>query len=385
MPDRPELLRFTPPRHLKAGGIALLCLAFIVAAWGLASRVIADQDVAGWTAAQAVPTVRVVNLAGVAPTHLLLLPGDIEAYFSAPVHARATGYLKRWYTDIGAKVKAGQVLAEIDTPDLDQQLAQAKANLATAIANQKLAELEAHRYRTLGAQNAIAQELVDEKVGALEADVAASAAARANVRQLEAQESFKKIVAPFDGVVTSRATDVGALITVGTPTDVPLFTVADEHKLRVYVHVPQNYSAAVRPGLSASFTVPQFPGRSFAAALTATAEAVDVQSGTLLAEFQVDNADGALKPGDYAQMRIVVPSDASTLMVPASALIFRENGMAVATVDARSRVVMKPIAIGRDLGASVEVSSGLARSDRVVDNPPDSLRDGDPVRIAARR
>jgi RND family efflux transporter MFP subunit len=224
--------------------------------------------------------------------------------------------------------------------------------------------------------------LVDQNVGAWEADKAATAAALANVKQLEAQEGFKTLVAPFDGIVTSRSTDIGALISVGSPTDVPLFTVADEHRLRIYVHVPQNSAALVTPGQEATFTVPQFPGTTFTATLATTSEAVDAASGTLLAEFQTDNAGDNLKPGEYAQMRFILTNPAGSVVLPSSALMFRDTGMAVATVDAQNRIVMKPITIGRDLGQTVEVSDGLSRSDRVVDNPPDALRPGDVVRIA---
>lgn len=385
MPDRHDILRHTPPRHLRTAAIVAASIALVIVVLGVVSRVRAGQDLSQSTERAAIPTVSVLETASAAQPRELVLPGDIEAYYSAPVHARATGYLKRWYTDIGTEVKAGQTLAEIDTPDLDQQLAQARGNLGTAVANEKLAEVEARRYRALLAQNAIATELVDEKVGALEADVAAVAAARANVRQLMAEVSFKKISAPFDGVVTSRSTDVGALITVGTATDVPLFTVADEHRLRIYVRVPQNYAAAIKPGLSATFTVPQYPGRTFAATLATTAQAVDATSGTQLVEFQADNADRALKPGEYAQTRFTIPAQASTIVVPASVLLFREGGMSVATLDRNNRIVIKRITISRDLGSAVEVAAGLGRRDRIVDNPPDSLSNGDLVRVAAAR
>jgi RND family efflux transporter MFP subunit len=381
MPDQANILRYTPPRRLKAIGIIVLCIAATVVALGVISRVRANQNLAHWTDSQAIPTVNVVELSDAGRTSALVLPGDVEAFDSAPVHSRVTGYLKKWYTDIGTVVKSGQTLAEIDIPDLDQQLDQAKANLNLAIANENLAAITAKRYRALLAENAIAPEATDEKVGAWQADIAATAAARAAVGQLEAEESFKTITAPFDGVVTSRSTDIGALITVGTPTDVPLFTVSDEHRLRIYVHVPQNYSSLVKPGMTATFVVPQYPGRVFTATLATTADAVDALSGTLLSQFQIDNADHALKPGDYAQVHFDVPSRANTLVVPASALIFRNGGMSVATVGPDSRIVMKRITIGRDLGNSVEVSTGLSRDDRVVNNPPDSLEQGNVVHV----
>jgi RND family efflux transporter MFP subunit len=315
----------------------------------------------------------------------LVLPGNVQAFYTAPVYARVTGYLKAWYTDIGASVKAGQTLADIETPDLDQQVVAAKGNLGVAVANQNLAAITAKRYVALFAQNAIAAMARDQAIGAVDADIAATNAARGNLGQLVAEENFKKIAAPFDGVVTSRSTDVGALITVGTPGDVPLFTVSDLSKLRIYVSVPQNDSALVQPGMTAKFTVPQYPGRTFTAALATTADSVNTTSGTLLAEFHVDNADFALKPGDYAQINFVIPSRANTLLVPASALMFRDNGMSVATVGPDGRIALKSITVGRDLGSSVEVSAGLLRSDRIVNNPPDFVGQGTLVHIASTR
>ena len=382
MPNDSNILRYIPPRKLKMAAIVILCVAAGIVTLGLINRVRANQNITQWTDAQAVPIVAVVALSNANPNNALTLPGNVQAFYTAPVFARVTGYLKTWYTDIGAKVRAGQTLADIATPDLDQQVVAARGNLAVAVANQKLAAITDERFEALFAQNAIAAETRDQALGALNADIAATEAARGNLGQLVAEEKFKQIVAPFDGVVTSRSTDVGALITVGTPSDVPLFTVSDESKLRIYVNVPQNYSALVQPDMKATFSVPQYPGRTFTATLATTAESVNAISGTLLAEFHIDNPDGALKPGDYVQMNLAIPSRGSTLLVPASALIFRDRGMSVATVGPDDRIVMKPIAIARDLGSYVEVSSGLSRTDRVVDNPPDSLRQGNLVRIA---
>jgi RND family efflux transporter MFP subunit len=384
MPDQANMLHYTPPRRLKTIGLVVLCIAAAIVAIGLSSRVRANHNLAQWTDAQTVPTVTVVNLADASRTSELVLPGNVQAFYTAPVYARVTGYLRHWYTDIGAVVKSGQMLADIETPDLDQQVVAAQGSLAVAVANQKLAAITAKRYETLFAENALSAEAKDQAVGALNADIAATEAARGNLGQLVAEQAFKTIVAPFDGIVTSRSTDVGALIVVGTPTDVPLFTVSDEHRLRIYVSVPQNYSALVRPGMTATFTVPQYPGRIFTATLATTSDAVNIQNGTLLAQFQIDNTDHALKPGDYAQVHFDVPSRANTLLVPASALIFRDGGMSVATVGPDSRIVMKRITIGRDLGNSVEVSTGLSRDDRVVNNPPDSLEQGNPVHVTGR-
>ena len=382
MPDHAAFLKYSPLRWLMAIGLIALCVAVAAVALGLAGRARASQNLAQWTDGRAITTVNVIGLANAGGNNALTLPGDVEAFDSAPVHSRVTGYLKKWYTDIGTAVKAGQVLAEVATPDLDQQVIASRGNLAIAVANQKLAAITAKRYEALFAQNAIAAETKDQAVGTLDADIAATEAARGNLGQLVAEESFKQIVAPFDGIVTSRSTDIGALITVGTSTDVPLFTVSDEHRLRIYVRVPQNYSSLVKPGMTATFTVPQFPDRVFAATLATTADAVDTLSGTLLCQFQIDNSDYALKPGDYAQVHFDVPSHASALVVPASALVFRDGGMSVATVGPDGRIAMKRITIGRDLGTSVEVSTGLSRNERVVNNPPDFLEQGTLVRVA---
>jgi RND family efflux transporter MFP subunit len=384
MPDQENPLRYIPPRRLKAIALIVFCFAAAAVALGLTTRVRASQNLAHWTDGQAVPTVNVISPSDAGRNSTLVLPGNVQAFYTAPVYARVTGYLKTWYTDIGASVKAGQTLADIETPDLDQQVVAAKGNLGVAIANQNLAAITAKRYVALFAQNAIAAMVKDQAIGAVDADIAATNAARGNLGQLVAEENFKKIVAPFDGVVTSRSTDVGALITVGTPGDVPLFTVSDLSKLRIYVSVPQDDSALVQPGMTAKFTVPQYPGRTFTATLATTADSVNTTSGTLLAEFHVDNADFALKPGDYAQINFDIPSRANTLLVPSSALMFRDNGMSVATVGPDGRVTLKSITVGRDLGSSVEVSAGLLRSDRVVNNPPDFIGQGTLVHIASR-
>jgi membrane fusion protein, multidrug efflux system len=385
MPDQPNPLRYVAPPRLKTIGLAALGLGAAIVALGVISRASADQGLASWTNAQAVPTVTVVSLnAGGGPSSLVL-PGDVQAFNSAPSYARVSGYLKRWYADIGAQVKAGQVLADIDTPDLDQQLLQAKADLGTAVANQHLSQITATRWAGLLAQQAVSQQDADNRNGDLAAKQALTAAARANVARLEALESFKRIVAPFDGVVTTRSTDIGDLITAGAPGSTPLFTVADESRLRIYVHVPQSYSADIKPGMTASFTVPEFPGRSFTATLATNADAITPQSGTLLVQLQIDNGDRALKPGDYAQVRFGLPANIGVIQVPASALMFRDAGMSVATIGPGGRVAMKSVTVGRDLGTTVEIASGLTSADRVIDNPPDSLRAGDLVRIAAAR
>jgi RND family efflux transporter MFP subunit len=382
MPDQPHILRHAPPRRLKTVAVVALCAAAGLVAFGMISRVEADQRVGTWTGQRAIPVVKVISLRGEGPGSLVL-PGNIQAFDTAPIHARVPGYLKAWYADIGAPVKAGQLLALIDTPDLDQQLAQAKADLQTAVANQHLADITAKRWAGLLAEDATSHQDADNKNGDLEAKTALVASARANVDRLLALESFKRITAPFDGVVTTRSTDIGALIAVGGVTDTPLFTVSDERKLRIYVEVPQSYTASIKSGLVATFTAPEFPGRTFTASLVTTATAIAPQTGTLLVQFQIDNADRALKPGDYVQVHFDLPATAAAIQAPPSALMFRDSGMAVAVVGPGGRAVIKPVTLGRDFGSTVEIATGLAASDRVIDNPPDSLRGGDEIRIAA--
>jgi RND family efflux transporter MFP subunit len=274
------------------------------------------------------------------------------------------------------------MVAEIDTPELDQQLAAAKADLATAVANQSLAQTTAKRWNSLLSQDAVSRQEAEEKNGDLAAKTALVGAAKANVQRLEALEGFKRIVAPFDGVVTARNTDIGALINTGGPNDPGLFTVADVHRLRVYVSVPQDEAADFHPGETVSLTAPEYPGRSFQATLASTSGAIGAQSGALLVEAQLDNADGALKPGDYVQVSFNLPAQAGAVRVPAGALMFRHDGMAVAVVGPHGHVTIKPVTIARDLGSAVEIAIGLSPGDAVIANPPDSIVNGEVVRVA---
>jgi RND family efflux transporter MFP subunit len=381
MPEPIDALRHTPPRHLKLVGVGAACVAALVVAAGLFARVNADQALKTWTHDQAVPTVALAKVAGGGEREMVL-PGDVQAFYNAPIHARTSGYLKRWYVDIGAPVKAGQLLAEIDTPDLDQQVLQARANLATAQANQRLSATTAKRWEGLVAQDAVSRQEADEKAGDLAARTSAVNAAAADLNRLLAQQSFKRIVAPFDGVVTSRNTDIGALISVGGAADTALFTVADQHRLRIYVSVPQSYSALIRHGQPAKLSVPEYPGQTFTASVINDAQSVGA-NGALLVELQLDNADGRLKPGSYAQVTFGLTSAATTTQVPATAVLFRHDGPTVAVVGPDNRVKIQPIKIARDLGTQVEVGAGVGPGDKVIDNPPEALVDGDTVKIAA--
>lgn len=380
MRDQPDILRHTAPPRLRFWAVTALCLAGAIVAGGIGLRLYNDHRAADWADQQDVRTVQLVKLSD-AQGGALILPGDVQPWINAPIYSRVSGYLRKWYVDIGTKVKAGQILADLDTPDLDGQVAQGKADLNTAIANQKLSEVTARRWDSLLAQGAVARQDADAKDSDLAAKNAMVASARANLDHLQAMESFKHLVAPFDGIVTSRGVDVGALVLVGTPGATPLFNVADETKLRIYVRVPQTEAGAMTPGTIATFTVPELPGKSFTAKLAASAEAVVSSSGTQLLQFQVDNRDGLIKPGDYAEMHFEVPGAPGAVHVPATALMFRDQGMMVATVGPDNRVRLKVVTIRRDLGTHVEVASGLSLNDRVIDNPADALRDGDPVKI----
>ena len=379
MPD-PAVTHISTPR-LRLAGIVLACVAALVVVAGLVTRVSADQSMKAWTRDQSIPTISLAKVDG-GGVRQLVLPGDVQAFYTAPIHARVSGYLKRWYADIGAPVKAGQVLAEVDTPDLDQQVLQARADLATAQANQGLAASTSKRWEGLVAKDAVTRQEAEEKSGDLAAKTSLVNAARANLNRLLALESFKKITAPFDGVVTARSTDIGQLITTGSPNDAALFTVADQRQLRVYVRVPQNYSALIHKGLTADLTVPEYAGQRFTAVVANTAQAIGPQSGAELVELRLENTDGRIKSGAYAQVTFRLTAPAATTQIPVTAIQYRHNGPVVAVVGPDSHVKIRPVIVARDLGSSVEIGSGLSASDRVVDNPPESLADGDLVRIA---
>ena len=371
-------------RRLKLAGLVGSVAAVALVGWGVFARARDAGQMQTWADDRATPAVRVVNPRGSGGAEGLELPGQLQAYNDAPIYARVPGYLKSWNEDIGAKVKAGQLLAVIDAPELDQQLAEAQANLATAQANLTLAKVTADRFSDLAGDDAVSKQDADEKTGALAARTAAVQAAQADVQRLRALESFKRIVAPFDGVVTQRSANIGALVNAGSGASATsaLFNVADVHKLRVYAQVPQSASAAIHAGMAASLTLPQYPGRTFAAQVVSDAGAVSAQTGSLLVELQVANEDGALKPGDYAQVRFALPQGANIVRVPASALIFRRQGLQIATVGADDHAHLRLVSIARDLGGEVELNGGVGPSDRVIDTPPDSLEDGDVVRIA---
>jgi RND family efflux transporter MFP subunit len=369
-------------RGLRIAGLVGATVAALLVAGGIAARASQSKRLRQLTSAQAVPTVAVVQPERGSSSYAMELPGRLEAYSRAPIYARVSGYLKDWKVDIGGQVQAGQLLAEIDTPDLDQQLSQAKADLMTAQANATLAKTTAVRWRLLLKTNSVSVQDVDVRNSDLLAKQAIVKAAAANVERLQVMERFKKIVAPFSGTVTARKTDVGDLINAGGGSGVELFMLSDTHKLRLYMNVPQNYAARITPGTKAQLTVPEHPGQTFAATVEASARSVDAASGSTLVQLAVNNEAGELFPGAFANVRFDLPLASVNLRVPSSALIFDHSGLRVATVGADSRVVFKAVKVARDLGDFVEISSGLTLEDRVIDSPPDGIGTGDPVRIA---
>jgi RND family efflux transporter MFP subunit len=364
------------------GASVLLLLAIAAAYEGISTRAKVLSAVTKETQDRAVPTVAVTQPERGMPQEEIVLPGTMQAFTDAPIFARTNGYLRKWYADIGTHVRAGQLLAEIDAPEVEQQLQQAKADQATAEANERLAQTTATRYRDLIKSESVAQQDLDNANGNLEARQAAVESARANVKRLEQLRGFTRIEAPFAGVITARNTDIGALIDSGSNAH-ELFHVADTHRLRVFVNVPEVYSRSARPGITTDLTLKEFPARRFTGTLARTAQAIDVASRTLLTEIDVDNAKGDLLPGSYCEAHLKLPQATPTLKLPASALIFKTDELQAAVVDAAHRVTLKTVVIGRDFGNTVEIVSGLDEHDSVIVNPPDSLASGQIVRVVS--
>jgi len=370
------------PSHIARYAWIALAVALILAAWGIISRVHARSNLAKETAAATILQVTTLKPTQSSAFEDLVLPGSVQAFIEAPIYARTSGYLKSWNTDIGSPVKKGQLLAEIEAPEVDQQYSQAQADLGTAHANSELALSTNERWKGLLATHSVSQQDADTKAGDAAAKRAAEESAGANLRRLRDLESFKRVLAPFDGVVTQRNTDVGALITAGQNSGAALFRIADTSKLRIYVLVPEPYAAATVPGMEAELRFSEHTGKSFPAAVVRTANALDPALRTLQVELQVDNPHGELFPGSYAEVHFKVPGSSESLSVPANSLLFRAAGLQVAIVDADDHVRLKTIQPGRDFGKSIEVLSGIGANDNVVVNPPDSLTDGTAVQIA---
>jgi RND family efflux transporter MFP subunit len=363
--------------------LAVVTAAVIVVA-GLLPRIQARTALRRETAEMAVPAVVVVQPKRSAPAQEIVLPANVQAFADAPIYARTNGYLKRWYVDIGTRVKEGQLLAEIDTPEVNQQLRQSRADLATAQANLNLSKITSERYAGLLMSDSVSKQEADNAAGDYEAKQANLQSAQANVKRLEELKSFQKIYAPFSGVITARNTDIGALIDSGSSGGVrtELFHIVQPDKLRVYVSVPQIYSQAAKPGLIAELTLSEFPGRPFVGKLVRTANAIDPTSRTLLVEIAVNNPIGQLFTGSYAEVHLKLPTAASAFILPVNTLLFRSEGLRIAAVGDGQHVELRPITLGHDFGSEVEVIAGLNGGENVIVNPPDSLVTGETVRIA---
>ncbi|WP_213880852.1 efflux RND transporter periplasmic adaptor subunit [Pseudomonas sp. dw_358] len=373
----------TPSRkRLMLLGVSGLTLAAVLVASGLAVRSRQAHAVTHWTESQALPIVSVFKPSTDNKAGVLTLPAHLQAWSQAAINARVSGYLKDWKTDIGTHVVAGQVLAQIDSPDLDQQLAQAHARLVQEQADARLAETSATRWQNLLNGHSVSRQEVDEKSAAAAAARATVEAAQADYARLLDLTNYKTLRAPFDGTVTARNTDVGALIKADSGSATELFTVSDTHQLRLYVPVPQNYAAVIHAGMTVKLTVPEHPGKQYEGQLVGNSTAVDMRSGTLLAQFVVKNPDDTLMPGDYAEATLSIPPGAQGVSIPSSAMIFRAQGTQVAVIDKDNHVHLRDIHISMDLGATLFIDQGLTATDRVIDNPPDALREGDPVKLA---
>ena len=375
----------TPPavsrRGLRLTGIAAVALAATVVIVGIATRKMADARLREWTEIQAVPVVAIAVPDNRGNRTSLDLPARLEAYSQAQIYSRVPGYLKEWTADIGAPVKAGQLLAEIDAPDLDQQIMQAQAGVASATANANLSNATLQRGQSLVQSGAVSKQDLDQRAADFANKSGLVKSAQANLDMLRVLEKYKRLVAPFDGLVTARTTDVGALISAGG-NGPPLFVVSDTRKLRVMVNVPQNYVPSIEMGTKAQVSVPEYPGRTFSATVEASARSVEFASGTTRMQLVVDNASGDLMTGAFANVRLELPHPEVAINVPASALIFDQSGLRVATIGPNNRVVLKTVTISRDLGKVVEIATGLNADDRVIESPPDGIASGDLVRVA---
>jgi RND family efflux transporter MFP subunit len=354
----------------------------VVGAFTLIQRRSQYRALAKETETLAIPTVSVIHATAANGQEDLVLPGTMQAYVESPIYARTSGYVKKWYHDIGTRVKQGALLADIDTPEVDQQLSQAKADLATAQANANLSKITADRLQELIKTDGVSKQEVDNAVGDLAAKNATVNSAEANVGRLEELEGFKHVVAPFSGVVTRRQTDIGQLVNAGNGgASQELFSLAQTDPLRVYVNVPEAYAPAIRAGLPAYLELVQYPGRKFEGKVVRTAEAIDLASRTLLTEVDVPNRAGELLPGGYAQVHLAVQVSGEHVQVPVNALLFRSEGLRAVVVGSDNKLHLQPLTIGRDYGTTLEVLQGLSASDWIVLNPADSLEDGQQVNV----
>jgi RND family efflux transporter MFP subunit len=377
-----EDFRIPSRRSLLTTAAAGVLLAGLVIGYGFIGRAQSKQEVVDWTNTQATPTVALAQPIPGSPHQTLTLPGNIQPFNRAAIFARVNGYVKGWDHDIGSAVKAGQVLATVDAPDLDQQLGQAKATLASVRANHQIASLTASRNNILLQKQIVAQQLADQTSADEKAKEAVVDANEANVRQLEAMQSFKTLAAPFDGVVTARNVEIGMLINSGGSGQ-PLFEVSDLHRVRIYVQVPQSFTAGLAPGMKAKFEMPQYPGVQFDATLSHISKAINSNSHSMQVELQADNAAGKFFGGSYCNVHFELPVDPNLVKIPSTALVTGNQGTQVAILDSNDKVVLKNVQLGRDFGDSVEVLAGLSPSDRIINSPPETLAAGDAVRVVA--
>ncbi len=374
-------------RHLKLS-IGLACIVAALLAVGIVPRLAASRALTKQVDAQRDPTVELISPRLAPTSQELLLPGSVTPYADASIYARTSGYIRRWYTDIGARVKAGQTLADIETPELNAQLKQARADEAAAQANYDYAASTAKRWQTMLQTQSVSQQDAETKTSDMQAKRAALEAAQANVARLSELVSYEKVTAPFDGVITARNVDIGTLVTAGGSPGLAgnpgeLFHIEQTGKLRIFVNVPQNDAAYVSTGTQVSLTTQQYPGRRFAATVARSADAIDPVSRTLRVEIDVDNSNGALMPGAYAQAHLALQTTHPALELPVSALLFRPDAVTVAVVGSDNKVRLQQVTIGRDFGTYVEVATGVTQGDRVIDNPGDAIVDGEAVRIAS--
>ncbi len=369
------------PRKTRALLLCGAALAAGAAAWGIWSRQHAEAALEQATDAAAVPTVAVTVAAAGPAEEEIVLPGTVQAEYDTPIYARTSGYVKRWYTDIGAPVKAGDLLAEIDSPEVDRQLRQAKADLQTAEANNRVAQATARRVHLLLPTQSVSAQQDDQASSDAAAKAALVASNQANVERLEQLVGFERVVAPYDGIVTARETDVGSLINAGSGSGPELFRVADTRKLRIYVQVPQSYAPRIKPGVATDLRFPEYPGRAFSARLVRSANALDPKARTLLVELEADNANGELFPGGYTDVHFKLPATDRGVRVAANTLLFRAEGPRIATVSADGHAELHAITLGRDFGTTIEVPTGLAPGDAVILNPPASLETGALVHV----
>ncbi len=375
-----------PKAHapVKAGRAVVLLsvVAVAVALTGIRGRSHDEEKLARWTDDQAVPTVAVVSPKRGGETRTVVLPGDVEAFYNASLHGQVSGYVRSWRKDIGAKVRQGDILAVVDTPEIDERISVAESELIKAKANQQLAHVTEQRWNSLRGSAAVSQQAADEKDSDANAKDAEVRAAQANVDRLKALKAFGNIVAPFDGVVTSRNIDVGSLVKADSNDATALFTVADLHQMRVYVRAPKSYAAELKEGMKATLQLPEYPERKFEATIATTSHAIDKKSRSLLVELTADNPDGALSPGAFARVHFQLPPDPDAVTIPANALVFQDNSVEIATLEGGNRILMKKVRIARDFGSEVEIVGGLSADERIVVSPPESIADGEEVRLA---